>query len=38
MQKQVEYEKAGKTKYPEPVVFVIAKDAEGKANPMTAGV
>jgi len=37
MQKQVEYEKAGKTKYPEPIVFVIAKDANGKANPMTAG-
>jgi len=37
MQKQVEYEKAGKTKYPEPIVFIIAKDANGKANPMTAG-
>ena len=37
MQKQTEYEKVGKTKYPEPIVFVIAKDANGKANPMTAG-
>ncbi|MHC5059622.1 MAG: flavin reductase family protein [Planctomycetota bacterium] len=37
MQKQVEYERAGKTKYPAPIVFVIAKDANGKANPMTVG-
>ena len=37
MQKQAEYEKAIKTKYPEPIVIVIAKDANGKANPMTAG-
>lgn len=37
MQKQTEYEKAIKTKYPEQIVIVIAKDANGKANPMTAG-
>ena len=36
MQKQTEYEKAGKTKYPEQIVIVIAKDADGKANPMAA--
>ena len=37
MQKQTEYQTAIKTKYPEPAVFVIAKDANGKANPMTVG-
>jgi flavin reductase (DIM6/NTAB) family NADH-FMN oxidoreductase RutF len=37
MQKQTEYEQAIKTKYPEQIVIVIAKDANGKANPMTAG-
>ena len=37
MQKQTEYEQAIKTKYPEPAVLVIAKDSNGKANPMTVG-
>ncbi len=37
MQKQVEYEKAIKTKYPEQVVIAIAKDRNGKANPVTLG-
>jgi flavin reductase (DIM6/NTAB) family NADH-FMN oxidoreductase RutF len=37
MQKQVEYSDAIKTKYPEQVVIVIAKDKYGKANPVTLG-
>ncbi|MHC4621130.1 MAG: flavin reductase family protein [Planctomycetota bacterium] len=37
MQKQVEYEQAIKTKYPEQVVIAIAKDRNGKANPVTLG-
>jgi len=37
MQKQVEYEQAVKTKYPEQVVIAIAKDKNGKANPITLG-
>ena len=37
MQKQVEYSEAIKTKYPEQVVIVIAKDKQGKANPVTLG-
>jgi len=37
MQKQVEYEQAIKTKYPEQVVIAIAKDKNGKANPVTLG-
>jgi flavin reductase (DIM6/NTAB) family NADH-FMN oxidoreductase RutF len=37
MQKQVKYEQALKTKYPEQVVIVIAKDKNGKANPVTLG-
>lgn len=37
MQKQVEYSDAIKTKYPEQVVIVIAKDEHGKANPVTLG-
>ena len=37
MQKQVEYEEAVKTKYPEQVVIAIAKDRNGKANPITLG-
>lgn len=37
MQKQVEYSDAIKTKYPEQVVIVIARDANGKANPVTLG-
>lgn len=37
MQKQVEYADAIKTKYPEQVVIAIAKDKNGKANPVTLG-
>ena len=37
MQKQVEYSDAVKTKYPEQVVIAIAKDRNGKANPVTLG-
>jgi len=37
MQKQVKYEQAIKTKYPEQVVIAIAKDKNGKANPITLG-
>lgn len=37
MQKQAEYEQAIKTKYPEQVVIAIAKDKNGKANPVTLG-
>ncbi|MGA2071801.1 MAG: flavin reductase family protein [Sedimentisphaerales bacterium] len=37
MQKQVSFEKAVKTKYPEQVVIVTAKDKAGKANPVTLG-
>jgi len=37
MQKQVKYECAIKTKYPEQVVIAIAKDKKGKANPVTLG-
>ena len=37
MQKKVEYSDAIKTKYPEQVVIVIAKDQKGKANPVTLG-
>jgi flavin reductase (DIM6/NTAB) family NADH-FMN oxidoreductase RutF len=37
MQKQVEYSDAIKTKYPEQVVIAIAKDRNGKANPVTLG-
>jgi len=37
MQKQVEYEEAIRTKYPEQVVIAIAKDKDGKANPVTLG-
>ena len=37
MQKQVEYSDAIKTKYPEQVVIAIAKDRNGKANPITLG-
>jgi flavin reductase (DIM6/NTAB) family NADH-FMN oxidoreductase RutF len=37
MQKQVSFEQAYKTKYPEQVVIVIAKDKKGKANPVTLG-
>jgi flavin reductase (DIM6/NTAB) family NADH-FMN oxidoreductase RutF len=37
MQKQVEFEQAVKTKYPEQIVIAIAKDKKGKANPVTLG-
>ncbi|TKJ36283.1 MAG: hypothetical protein CEE38_12785 [Planctomycetes bacterium B3_Pla] len=37
MQKQVEYPEAIRTKYPEQVVIAIAKDKDGKANPITLG-
>ena len=37
MQKQLEFRQAIKTKYPEQVVIVIAKDGSGKANPVTIG-
>jgi flavin reductase (DIM6/NTAB) family NADH-FMN oxidoreductase RutF len=37
MQKQAKFEQAIKTKYPEQVVIVIAKDKNGKANPVTLG-
>ncbi len=37
MQKQVSYEDAIKTKYPEQVVIAIARDQNGKANPVTLG-
>ena len=37
MQKQTEYTEAIKTRYPEQVVIAIAKDKNGKANPVTLG-
>ena len=37
MQKELEYEQAIKTKYPEQVVIAVAKDKNGKANPITLG-
>jgi flavin reductase (DIM6/NTAB) family NADH-FMN oxidoreductase RutF len=37
MQKQVEFQDAIKTKYPEQVVIAIAKDKAGRANPVTLG-
>lgn len=37
MQKQAEYADAIKTKYPEQVVITIARDSNGKANPITLG-
>jgi len=37
MQKRVEYSDAVKTKYPEQVVIAIAKDRQGRANPVTLG-
>ena len=37
MQKQINYTQAIKTKYPEQVVIAIAKDKNGKANPVTLG-
>ncbi len=37
MQKQVEFAEAVGTKYPEQVVIAIAKDKNGRANPVTLG-
>ena len=37
MQNKIDYEKAIKTKYPEQVVIAIARDENGKANPMAVG-
>jgi flavin reductase (DIM6/NTAB) family NADH-FMN oxidoreductase RutF len=37
MQKEADYSDAIKTKYPEQVVIAIAKDTNGKANPVTLG-
>ena len=37
MQKEAEYSQAIKTKYPEQVVIAVAKDRNGKANPVTLG-
>ncbi len=37
MQKQAEYSDAIRTKYPEQVVIAIARDKNGKANPVTLG-
>jgi len=37
MQKQVEYQEAVSRKYPEQVVIAIARDENGKANPITLG-
>jgi len=37
MQNQVEYSDAIKTKYPEQLVIAIAKDKNGKVNPITLG-
>jgi len=37
MQKQVEYEQAITTKYPEQIVIAIARDKAGRANPVTLG-
>ena len=37
MQKQTDYSQAVKTKYPEQIVIALAKDKNGKANPVTLG-
>ncbi|MGA2092761.1 MAG: flavin reductase family protein [Sedimentisphaerales bacterium] len=37
MQKQVKFEQAVKTKYPEQVIIAIARDKKGRANPVTLG-
>jgi flavin reductase (DIM6/NTAB) family NADH-FMN oxidoreductase RutF len=37
MQKQVEFAEAVRSKYPEQVVIAVAKDNNGKANPVTLG-
>jgi flavin reductase (DIM6/NTAB) family NADH-FMN oxidoreductase RutF len=37
MQVEVEYEKSVTTRYPEQVAIVLARDPEGKFNPITVG-
>jgi len=37
MQKQAEFPEAIKTKYPEQVVIAVARDKNGRANPITLG-
>ena len=37
MQKKIDYAEAIKSKYPEQLVIAIARDAAGKANPVTIG-
>lgn len=37
MQKKADYAEAIKTKYPEQLVIAVAKDKNGKANPITIG-
>ena len=37
MQKPIEYAEAIRTRYPEQIVIAIAKDENGKANPITLG-
>jgi flavin reductase (DIM6/NTAB) family NADH-FMN oxidoreductase RutF len=37
MQKKADYAEAIKTKYPEQIVIAVAKDKNGKANPVTIG-
>lgn len=37
MQKQTEFSRADKNKYPQPVTIVIVKDKNAKANPVTVG-
>jgi len=37
MQKQAEFPEAIKTKYPEQIVIAVARDKNGKANPITLG-
>ena len=37
MQKQTDYPQAVKTKYPEQLVIAVAKDKNGKPNPITLG-
>jgi flavin reductase (DIM6/NTAB) family NADH-FMN oxidoreductase RutF len=37
MQKNVDFDTAVKTKYPEQLVIAVAKDKKGKANPITLG-
>ncbi|PKL46911.1 MAG: flavin reductase [Planctomycetes bacterium HGW-Planctomycetes-1] len=37
MQKKADYAEAIKTKYPEQIIIAVAKDKNGKANPVTIG-